>query len=844
MSTIDSDPTEWSIQLVTEWLTKVAKQPPHVCRNFVANSIDGPVLTAMLKLPDVDSQLEQLGLDAPSERGAFKRKLRNLMEASENHKASLDELQKLFDQLDRAELSAALKEHGTLEAATHVLMETHFPSASPDSSPKRSSSVSGPTSPSKPSQFYPLFPEIGHTTIDAAFAKANGDEEMIIDHLLTLQTIAEDPSESLPSESSNGFASTTRNGFDDADIYDELPSVAGSDGYAEARHDPEPLYQEVQPYTKDGGSGEPLYMELSLVSTDASGGLISDMRDCLDGVVVPEGKYIAPAALASDEPSTGSRLEGLEKMFPDLAPEIIRTELLKADGSIIDAHAALERIASSGTAITFSPKRALVTPDADYITVEEMQRARAASKNETTKVAAYENVVLGPPKKPDVPNRDGKPEIKMIKAIDEILESEQTYLQDIRTLVSLFIRPVYKFASSHGHAQLLHPTFDRPLVDKMYSSVSKLITDSTELMADLQPIIRHHDCVSLATKMLEWCPKLQRSFYMYCGTCFHLQQSLTEPTKDMRAILEQASKNPKARSLPITSFLIVPIQRVARYPLLLKAILSRCSAASDKEALETALKSLEDMTVACNNRLSALECRQTLQKIDKDLDFSRLEHKIPIVKENRMLVKRGSLKLLVLNDKGNKVLKSKRIEIILFTDMLVYGKPVIHNKAEKVLVYKQVHRSLVEASKLDATKIEVQILSDVEIVKLNLQADSEAETKRWLGVLAPKKHGKSESVYELWDCPQVRVMKNFNGSASKEGDTLSLRVGDKLDVLEKDRGWYRGVIVQTVYKTTRKREGWFPQSHVKELPSAHRQKKMFKARMQSVKKVSNEKMSK
>lgn len=58
------------------------------------------------------------------------------MEASENHKASLDELQKLFDQLDRAELSAALKEHGTLEAATHVLMETHFPSASPDSSPK------------------------------------------------------------------------------------------------------------------------------------------------------------------------------------------------------------------------------------------------------------------------------------------------------------------------------------------------------------------------------------------------------------------------------------------------------------------------------------------------------------------------------------------------------------------------------------------------------------------------------------------------------------------------------------------------------------------------------------
>lgn len=63
----------------------------------------------------------------------------------------------------------------------------------------------------------------------------------------------------------------------------------------------------------------------------------------------------------------------------------------------------------------------------------------------------------------------------------------------------------------------------------------------------------------------------------------------------------------------------------------------------------------------------------------------------------RALVKRGRIHIIVINDKGKQV-KSRALEFFLLTDLLIYAKP--HGKGSKTtayVVYKVVHRSLVEA---------------------------------------------------------------------------------------------------------------------------------------------------
>ncbi len=65
---------------------------------------------------------------------------------------------------------------------------------------------------------------------------------------------------------------------------------------------------------------------------------------------------------------------------------------------------------------------------------------------------------------------------------------------------------------------------------------------------------------------------------------------------------------------------------------------------------------------------------------------------------HRSIVKTGPLTLVTLSDKG-KVVKSKRLEMFLFSDCVLYGKPVKESRSGVVryIVYKQLHRSLVSA---------------------------------------------------------------------------------------------------------------------------------------------------
>ena len=178
----------------------------------------------------------------------------------------------------------------------------------------------------------------------------------------------------------------------------------------------------------------------------------------------------------------------------------------------------------------------------------------------------------------------------------------------------------------------------------------------------------------------------------------------------------------------------------------------------------------------------------------------------------------GKLELLKLGSKG-KISKRSKVHVFLFTDTLLYAKSTggggggggsgkhKHKHKHKYVVYKQVHRSLIQATtctapfampnsvprsqsassakggypgddsaEADSAAIELVLFGiDGSPTNLLLMCKSPTEKNRWLSVLDPVEEdddhndadgnsgsGSEGGKFQEWDCPQGRATQVRN----------------------------------------------------------------------------------
>ena len=80
---------------------------------------------------------------------------------------------------------------------------------------------------------------------------------------------------------------------------------------------------------------------------------------------------------------------------------------------------------------------------------------------------------------------------------------------------------------------------------------------------------------TIADVIIEFTPRMTREFSAYCATCFYLQKAFARQSPGMQAMRAAAATNPLARQLPLDAFVLAPIQRLARYPMLVQAVVGR-----------------------------------------------------------------------------------------------------------------------------------------------------------------------------------------------------------------------------------------------------------------------------
>ncbi|XP_051692501.2 rho guanine nucleotide exchange factor 19 isoform X2 [Oryctolagus cuniculus] len=284
-------------------------------------------------------------------------------------------------------------------------------------------------------------------------------------------------------------------------------------------------------------------------------------------------------------------------------------------------------------------------------------------------------------------------------------------------------------------------------------------------------------------------------------------------------ILARLEESPVCQRLPLTSFLILPFQRITRLKMLVENILKRTAQGSEDERMATkAFNALKELVQECNASVQSMKRTEELIHLSKKIHF---EGKIfPLISQARWLVRHGELVELAplpAAPPAKLKLSSKAVYLHLFNDCLLLSR---RKELGKFAVF--VHARMAELQVRDLSLKLQGIPGHVFLLQLLhgqhakhqylLRARTESEKQRWISALCPTNPQEDKEVIsEGQDRPQVQCVRTYK---ALQPDELTLEKTDILAVRTRTSdGWLQGVRLADGEK------GWVPQAYVEEISS-------------------------
>ncbi|CAK9828770.1 NGEF [Anthophora retusa] len=422
-------------------------------------------------------------------------------------------------------------------------------------------------------------------------------------------------------------------------------------------------------------------------------------------------------------------------------------------------------------------------------------------------------------------------EKKIQEAKFEILTSEASYLNSLRVLKNEFLdEPLIN--------EILPPSEK----DKLFGDIPSVLQASEQFLAELETVWRQDPMLhALPDVLLKYADKSLDIYVAYCSN----QVSTDTTLKDLQTrrglkfteAVSQIEARPTCQSLSLHSFLMLPMQRITRLPLLVDAVLSKLPIEhADKSQWERVLSRFSHVVAACNEGARAAAKEIEMENLARKLEYS-VKIK-PILLRGKHLVKSGPVvQLSTKTDAeykrtfGRKFNKTP-LYLLLLTDYLLVAKYKSNTHNETYTVIDTCKRSLIALESVPEdspfagrnamllTLLENYSGHQVEYI---LTCESDTERQRWLEAVSPSERTLiEETLYEVWDCPQVVALYCYSPN---QPDELSLYPGDVINVFRKmSDGWYHGE------KLLNSEQGWFPGNYAKEVASEHVRAKNLKQR--------------
>jgi len=237
------------------------------------------------------------------------------------------------------------------------------------------------------------------------------------------------------------------------------------------------------------------------------------------------------------------------------------------------------------------------------------------------------------------------------KAIDEIFSSEVSYLNQLELAMNFFRKPVMESKLNMPNA--LKAIFDN--LESVYNVNGEL----------LNQLRLHGEDVGSAFQKIAPFFKLYSVYAYDYRQGMATLQDLPKINPKLDAFIKRQESRPEVCS-KLGSLLIAPIQRIPRYRLLLKELLSHTPTSHPHhQSILDALKEVEASTEHINTLVSEQENMQRIIELQKSLVGGRPT----LVHPGRRLLKEGSL--MKISRKGK---KAHSRYFVLMSDVLMYCK--------------------------------------------------------------------------------------------------------------------------------------------------------------------------
>ncbi|KAG8434200.1 hypothetical protein GDO86_012536 [Hymenochirus boettgeri] len=413
-------------------------------------------------------------------------------------------------------------------------------------------------------------------------------------------------------------------------------------------------------------------------------------------------------------------------------------------------------------------------------------------------------------------------ERKRQEAIFEIITSEYSYLHSLDILVRFFRKSdeLRQTITSTDHHHLFSNIADILDVSKRFFEDLEKRHKDNAFIDNISDIVEHH---------------AQHTFQPYISYCSNevyqqrTLQRLLSTNAAFKEALKQIEMKPECGGLPMISFLILPMQRVTRLPLLMDTICQKMNVNTQAyEETTQALKALSKLVKQCNEGARKMERTEQMYTLQTQLEFGKIKP-FPLISASRWLLRRGELILVEESGIFRKGFLRPSCYLFLFNDVLIITKK---KSEENYVVTDYVMTGQFVVEKLEngdpqlsppvktgtggsrspsgpfMFKVHMKKNSDGKPEQVVLAADCLSDRARWITALELQEENKQRNRRE--GMRQVEVIKAY---LSKQADELSLQQADVMLVLQEEDGWYRGERLRDGER------GWFPQSHAKEITS-------------------------
>ncbi|XP_064161198.1 rho guanine nucleotide exchange factor 19-like isoform X2 [Anguilla rostrata] len=404
-------------------------------------------------------------------------------------------------------------------------------------------------------------------------------------------------------------------------------------------------------------------------------------------------------------------------------------------------------------------------------------------------------------------------ERKLQEAKFELVTSEASYIRSLAIAVDHFML-------SRDLSECLGAQERQWLFSKLpdVKDVSERFLQDLEQRLE-EDILRFDVC----DIVLAHCPALRRVYLPYVTNQAYQEQTyqrLLQENPRFPGILARLEEDPICQRLPLTSFLILPFQRITRLKMLVENILKRTTPGSrDEDTATKAFNELKKIIKECNSSVQSMKRTEELIHLNKKIHF---EGKIfPLISQSRWLVKHGELLEVdtqTMSISGSKLkLPTRPVYLHLFNDRLLLSRK---KDTWKFVVF--VHARIGQLKVKDLSQklqgisgfiFHLQLCDGPQFKhQILLKARTESEKQRWISAMFPPDlESSGEQTRENDDLSQVQCIKSYQ---AVEHDELTL---EKADILQAKTitsdGWVEGI---RLFDGER---GWFPKSYVEEITS-------------------------